>query len=237
MDYAQLGLTVNESKVYETLLRLGKTAAAHISKESQVPYGRIYTVLESLEEKGFVRVIPEATKKYMATDPEKFSQLIETKIKSLMEIDSKVKEMKKLYDENTQEPVVIAKGKANFYKISKEMKDPEKYSYTVKYTFETKPDFVRATVNSIKRGIDTKTIGRFDEETMPMIKEWAKIKEPTSKPIPNEGIAMSIIDDNEVMIALIKSNTTMLVRDKAFAKIMKELFSKYYAYTDMPEIK
>ncbi|MBW3022798.1 helix-turn-helix domain-containing protein, partial [Candidatus Woesearchaeota archaeon] len=50
MDLKELGLTENEAKAYETLLRLGKTSASHISKESGVPYGRIYNVLSSLEE-------------------------------------------------------------------------------------------------------------------------------------------------------------------------------------------
>ena len=48
------------------------------------------------------------------------------------------------------------------------------------------------------------------------------------KPIKNDGVAMAIIDDEELMITLIKSNTIMLVRDKPFIKIMKELFLNYY---------
>ena len=236
MEYKELGLTTNESKVYDTLLRLGRAAAAHISKESQVPYGRIYTVLESLEEKGFVRTIPEGTKKYVATDPERFSQIIDTKIKALMEIDNKVKEMKKIYEENAPEPVIIAKGKANFYKINKESKTAEKYAYSIKYTFEPNPVWMRSTKEKIEKGIDYKTIGSFNKDTENAIEEWKKIN-PNIKPINNEGVAMGITDDEEVMIGLIKSNTTMLIRDKPFAKLMKELFIKYYINTQDPEMK
>ena len=39
---------------------------------------------------------------------------------------------------------------------------------------------------------------------------------------------MSIIDDEEVMIAMIKSNVTLLILDKPFAKIMRKFFACTY---------
>jgi len=234
LEFKELGLTSNETKVYETMLRLGKAAAGHICKESQVPYGRIYNVLSALEEKGLVRILPEDTKKYVPTSPDKLHEIIDSRIKNLMEIDDKIKELKKIYEDNPQEPVILAKGKSNFYKIIKETKKAEKYEYSIKYTFEPNPVWMRDAKKDIEKGIDKKNLGRFDSETNKAIKEWKTVNKEI-KPIPNEGIALSIIDDEEVMIGLIKSNTTMLIRDKAFAKIMKELFTKYYAYTDYEE--
>jgi sugar-specific transcriptional regulator TrmB len=231
MDFKELGLTPNETKVYETLLRLGKTSAGQLSKESQVPYGRIYTVLASLEEKGLVKVVPEETKKYVATDPEKLHEIITSRIQNLTQMESKINELKKIYDEHDIEPILIAKGKSNFYKIVKEMKETKKYEYNIKYSFEPNPLWIKNTKDKISGGIDTKTIGKFDLESKKSIKQWKKtLKE--IKPIENDGVAMSIIDDEEVMIGLIKSNTTMLVRDKAFAKIMRQVFTKYYENTE-----
>jgi len=201
-----------------------------------VPYGRIYDILASLEEKGLVRTVPEKTKKYVASDPEKLHTIIDSKIKSLMEIDTKVKELKKVYEENEKEPVAVVKGKGNFYKIAKEIKEAEKYEYNIKYNFELHHEFIRGANDKITNRIEHKNIGRIDKETEKAIKEWKTIHKEI-KPIENEGVAMSIVDDEEVMIALIKSNTTMLIRDKAFAKIMKQLFIKYYMNTEMPEIK
>lgn len=231
MDFKELGLTSNETKVYEVMLRLGKTTAGHICKESQVPYGRIYTILASLEEKGLIKTIPEETKKYIPSDPGKLHEIIDNRIKSLMEIDNKVKELKKIYEEHEIEPVILAKGKSNFYKINKEIRETQKYAYNIKYTFEPNPVWMRNTKNRISKGIEIKEIGRFDKETESAITEWKTVTKEI-KPIQNEGVAIGIVDDEEVMIALIKSNTTMLIRDKAFAKIMRQLFVKYYAYTD-----
>ena len=60
-----------------------------------------------------------------------------------------------------------------------------------------------------------------------MIEKWKKI-DPNIKKIDNEGVAMSILDDEEIMIAMIKSNTIMLIKDKPFVKIMRVLFENYY---------
>ncbi len=236
MELKELGLTVNETKVYEVMLRLGKTTAGHICKESLVPYGRIYNVLASLEEKGLIKTIPEETKKYIPSDPEKLREIIDARIKSLMEIDNKVKELKKIYEEHDVEPVLLAKGKSNFYKINKEVKKPEKYTYAIKYTFEANPIWMRNEKERIKKGIEVKHIGLFNKDTEKAIKEWKTVTKEI-KPIQNEGVAIGIVDDEEVMIGLIKSNTTMLIRDKAFAKVMRQLFVKYYAYTDYEDEK
>jgi sugar-specific transcriptional regulator TrmB len=231
MDFQDLGLTANESKAYETSLRLGMTTASHISKESGVPYGRIYTVLATLEEKGLVRTVPEETKKYVASNPDRLHEIVKERIKGLEEMEKKVSELKDIYTKNPQEPVIIAKGKNNFYKITKEEIKAKRYSYSVKYTFEPHPRFLRSSKEHLKKGIEVKDIGRFDDETRNALKIWGKVHK-NIKPIQNDGIAMSIQDDIEVMIALIKSNTTMLINDAPFAKLMKVLFLSYYETHD-----
>ncbi|MGV8171735.1 MAG: TrmB family transcriptional regulator [Candidatus Woesearchaeota archaeon] len=231
LEYKELGLTQNESKAYETLLRLGKATASQISKEANIPYGRIYTVLESLEEKELLKVIPEKTRYYYPTDPEKLHSIIDNRIKNLMEIDNKIKDFKKIYEERTVEPVLVTKGKSSFHKLNSELKKSTNYEYNIKYVFSLSPEIIRRGREKEDMKIDHKTIGRIDSETKTNIEEWRKINK-NIKPIQNDGIAMSIIDDEEVMIALIKSNTTMLIRDKAFAKVMRQLFIKYYMNTE-----
>ena len=53
----------------EAVLKLGKAGASEISKESGVPYSRIYDVLASLEHKGLVKIIPEKGKKFIRATP------------------------------------------------------------------------------------------------------------------------------------------------------------------------
>ncbi|MCF8884528.1 MAG: helix-turn-helix domain-containing protein [Nitrososphaerota archaeon] len=50
----RLGLTDYEIKVYKTLLENGELTASKLSELADVPYSKIYEVLESLEKKGWV---------------------------------------------------------------------------------------------------------------------------------------------------------------------------------------
>ena len=79
-----------------------------------------------------------------------------------------------------------------------------------------------------------KNLVKYGEETEKNIKKFSKAGLPQAK-FPNEGVALSILDDEEVMIGLIKKNTTLLIRDEAFAKCMKRLFLA--AYEDAEKIK
>jgi len=70
-DLAELGLSSYEAVVYRTLLGLGSAPARAISDASDVPRGRIYDVLNTLDSRGLVRTHDsrEPTR-YAAVDPE-----------------------------------------------------------------------------------------------------------------------------------------------------------------------
>lgn len=51
-----LGLTEYEIRVYSALIEYGEQTASALSRNSGVPYSKIYEVLNSLEEKGWVEV-------------------------------------------------------------------------------------------------------------------------------------------------------------------------------------
>lgn len=70
-DLAELGLSSYEAKVYRTLLALGAAPAREIATASEVPRGRIYDVLNTLDSRGLVRVddTREPTQ-YGAVDPD-----------------------------------------------------------------------------------------------------------------------------------------------------------------------
>ncbi|AKB35793.1 Transcriptional regulator, TrmB family [Methanosarcina siciliae C2J] len=65
-----IGLNAYEAAAYLSLLKLGVSEASTIYRDSEVPYGKIYSVLESLTGKGVVEVQASRPKKYRAVDPE-----------------------------------------------------------------------------------------------------------------------------------------------------------------------
>ena len=70
-----LGLTGYEIRVYLSLLDTGSMTAADISKKSGVPYSKIYEVLNSLEEKGWLESGAQGRKSFSPSLPQ---QLLES---------------------------------------------------------------------------------------------------------------------------------------------------------------
>ncbi len=65
-----LGLTSYEARTYTSLVQMGQATASEISRHSRVPKSKIYDVLESLREKGFVyELVTGDTKEYRPFSP------------------------------------------------------------------------------------------------------------------------------------------------------------------------
>ena len=87
-----LGLTGYEIKVYLSLLELGSMTASDISKKSGVPYSKIYEVLNTLEDKGWLESNSSRPQKFFPKSPltalEAIRMRIESGIKDNEKLDS-----------------------------------------------------------------------------------------------------------------------------------------------------
>lgn len=66
----EIGLSAYESAIYLSLLKLGVSEASTIYKDAEVPYGKVYSALNSLVEKGFVEVQRSRPKKFRGVKPD-----------------------------------------------------------------------------------------------------------------------------------------------------------------------
>ena len=74
----ELGLSINEAKVYLALLRSGVTGAGKISDHCKLHRTNVYDALERLEQKGLVSyILKEDTKLFEATDPAALKQILD----------------------------------------------------------------------------------------------------------------------------------------------------------------
>ena len=227
MDWKVLGLNRYESAVYGAIVKIGKGTASRIAKVSGVPYGRIYDVLDSLIAKNLIRVIPGKPRTYSIADPQIIEKIIKEREKEFEEVKKEIKKLKKIYENAPEEAVLVATGKRAWYELSRELRSPpRRFSYKIKYTAEYYPEWVREERQEIKKGINVKSLVRYDEETKENVKKWLKHTK-SIRAYPNKGVAFWIAD-GFVLIALIKSNATVLIRDKAFVDMMKHLFEDAY---------
>jgi len=68
--FDRVGLTEYETTAIERLLALGRTTAPNLAEATGIPKARIYSVLDSLADRGFVKVIPGRPKEYQPNAPD-----------------------------------------------------------------------------------------------------------------------------------------------------------------------
>ncbi len=64
-----LGLTEYETEAYLTVLQQGETTAAQTSRDSKIPYSRVYEVLKRLEDKGWIQLKTGKPQRYIPLPP------------------------------------------------------------------------------------------------------------------------------------------------------------------------
>jgi predicted transcriptional regulator len=85
---AILELTEYETEALETLLMVGKTSAPDLAAATGIPKARIYGVLESLGNAGFIEIIPGRPKMYQPKPPaEILDRAIETRRQAFEEYE------------------------------------------------------------------------------------------------------------------------------------------------------
>ena len=80
----ELGLTENESRVYFSALSLGPTTILKISQSAELKRTSVYSIIESLKQKGLMNIqVDGFKKKFVAEDPNKLEVMLEIKKKKL----------------------------------------------------------------------------------------------------------------------------------------------------------
>lgn len=118
----RLGFTQYEARVYVSLLMRGTATASELSDLSNIPYTRVYDVLNQLEEKGLVATIPGRPLKFEALDPEialsnymaKLREDLVLKLKELEENIAKVQELLSRYKKGfvPREKTICLRGRS-----------------------------------------------------------------------------------------------------------------------------
>ncbi|MEM3510511.1 MAG: helix-turn-helix domain-containing protein, partial [Nitrososphaerales archaeon] len=95
-----LGLTEYEIKAYTTLIEYGEQTASDLSRNSGVPYSKIYEVLNSLEEKGWVEVERSRPSRFYPKPPATCVEITKMRLeKEMAENESRViEELTPIYE-------------------------------------------------------------------------------------------------------------------------------------------
>jgi sugar-specific transcriptional regulator TrmB len=101
--FETLGLTEYEATALAELLGLGRTTAPNLAEATGVPKARIYGVLDSLSDRGYVKVIPGRPKEYRAKPPDEvLDRAVENRRQEFEEFATAVEEMRAEFLEEFQ---------------------------------------------------------------------------------------------------------------------------------------
>lgn len=229
-DLSLIGFNRYEMQTYNALLSLGKSTATKISQKSDVPQGKIYHILYSLARKGLIDIIPKEPKEFILNNPENLMKIAQKSKEDIEKIQIKVEEMKNAYEKNKktdESKVLVREGRKSFYSVVENLREPKKYEYVLKWRCIYNKNWAKKDKGLLLKNVDLKVLTRVDEETTKDINKWLKVHKNIRK-VENDGAVLDIIDDEEVLIGIIECNSNILIRDRAFAKLMKNMFLKTY---------
>jgi sugar-specific transcriptional regulator TrmB len=90
----KIGLTEYEARVYVALLELGKGTSGEILQKANLNTGKIYEILNSLKNKGFIsELIESGVKKFFPADPKRIYSYLDEKKNEIKEQEDSLKDI------------------------------------------------------------------------------------------------------------------------------------------------
>ncbi|MCX6821939.1 MAG: hypothetical protein NTW30_04135 [Candidatus Aenigmarchaeota archaeon] len=229
------GLNKYESETYLTLLRIGLSTSPQISLKSGVPYGRIYTILFSLEEKGFVKVFEGKPKRFMTIEPRVIlNRIIDEKMKEMIQFKEKtskiiqvLEKIKKREFEKPLEKIQIIEGKKNYLNLSVKLHEEAKEEWRTIHRLPLYEPHLKAYKKAIERGIKIRILTCLTEENMNNLDVWKKTGAEI-RHLDNISAHFTVIDNNKVVIRLsdeyIGGYVSLFIQSPALAKTLADHF-------------
>ncbi len=134
----KIGLTEGEIRVYQALIKLGKSSTGPIMDKSKISSSKVYLILEKLIQKGLVTfIIENNVKKFQASNPNTILNYLDKKQKEIEEIkeESKelIQELTKKLSSHEEESAQIYKGfkgvRAAFNNLLEEMNKKDEFLF------------------------------------------------------------------------------------------------------------
>jgi len=224
-----LGLSVNEAKIYQTLNTLGMTTITTIAKECKLHRSNVYDSIQKLVEKGLVSYIyKDKTAYYEANDPQCLVRMLKEKEIKLNALLPQLMLNQKL---------AVSKGNAHIYEGAQafnrilyeflEYNEPI-LSYGIP---KIAPEIMKTMIphfhnERLKRKIPMKHIYNFAAKER--IAFLNKMKYTYAKCLPehfNSQVSTNICGDQVVLALWIKPAMIIQIKNQAIADSYKQYFS------------
>lgn len=231
-----LGLDSYEAKVYLALVKIGLSTSSVISKESAVPYGKIYPVLYSLATKGYVKVYDGKPKRFAPAEPRVIlSKELDEKTKELgklrKNLDSFIKALeKKERPQKFVEKIQVIVGKKNYLNLSVKLHKKVRGEWRTIHNLPIFKPHMDAYEEMVKRGVKTHVLTSQANKNRIQVWKDLGVELRYSRAL---DIKYTVIDATDVIIRMGDSDKTgylsIWIQNPALAKILVKNFDKLWA--------
>lgn len=205
----EYGLNKYESMAYLCLIQIGLSTSPTISKISKVPYGRIYSILSSLESKGFIKVYQGKPKKYIAIQPSIIlNNVINTKTIELKKIKQQnlrlIQNLETIKKEKPSKPleiINIIQGKRNTLNLSIQLHKKAIKEWKTIHRLPIYEPHIKAYKEMIKRGVNTKVLTHITPGNKENLKIWKKLKIKIRN-LESPQSWFTIIDNSDIVLRI-----------------------------------
>src|SRR3989344_606285 len=218
-ELRELGLDNYESKALSVLLS-EKANLRQLSDKAKIPFGKVYSVVKSLKEKGLVKESNSRPKLiYVDNDSEIIYKLLEERREKEMQISARLKRLASEID--------LSKGQeTKFFQVGTSNEDNKKIQlrtfgeakvevfqilnihHKPKSNRESKTLWEKEILEAVKRGVIFKSIYPMNAEIPSILKTLNK-KQPDKfqiRKIDTDFVRCDIIDHDKVMIKLVQQD-------------------------------
>ncbi len=203
---SKLGLNSYESRAYRSLLQLGASTAHAVARESQVPSGKIYPVLDSLTAKGFVLSRSGRPRIFTAVSPEiALGRVIALKKRDLKELRVFSQEFAAAYSKiqhlaGPKEADLVETYFGRLAAFSRSVilhGQAQKYWKTISRLTVSK-EHLDACRRAVRKGVKVLALTTLQETSLHRVEEWRKrgVQVRFLEELP---FRMSIYDDKGVV--------------------------------------
>lgn len=241
--FRPFGLSHYESKAFETILQ-GKITAKQLSKKAGIPFGKIYSVINSLLKQNLVDETDDRPKTYFVSEPAKaVGRLIEKKEKEDELLLNKARSL-------AIQAEATFKGRSDFFELGTTQEDNKKiqqrsFAEAKKEVCQIinihhKPFINRAIKltwekeiqNAVKRGVTFRCIYPIDVEIPTLLKKLPKDKFQIRR-LDTNFARCDITDKKKVCIKLMHQDAMsfggiIFLENEKFAKNLQTIFETFW---------
>lgn len=226
-----LGLTDYEIQAYIATMSLISATATEISVESKVPRSKVYTILNSLERKGFIEIIKGKPLKFQVIAPSEVFEKSRSYIKE--QLDEAENELKFIYEDqipNVPAPIWLVHGAEKNLKKEIEIISRAKESIFILegLMFKNELEELKDSLEkAIKRGVNIRAVFRDSYENREIIKEIENLNlemKKTNTPL----IKVIIRDKKEMLISFCK-----IKENKPIPQTSMGIWNQYNEFVEM----